>query len=83
MAGPGTRTTQLFINYANNSGLDAQGFAPFAKISSGMDTARLIYNPTPGDSNGISQLLYTKGGNAWLLPKYPNVSLITSATFLE
>lgn len=82
-AGPDTRTTQLFINYANNTSLDSQGFAPFARVVSGMGTARAIVNPTPGDSNGISQPLYTHGGNAWLLPKYPNVSLITKASFVN
>lgn len=35
--GPDTRTTHVFINYANNSHLDDMGFAPFAKIVEGMD----------------------------------------------
>lgn len=82
-AGPNTRTTQLFINYANNTSLDSQGFAPFAKVISGMETAIEVVNPTPGSSNGISQPAYTHGGNAWLLPRYPNVSLIKSAVFLD
>lgn len=61
-AGPDTRTTQLFINYINNSRLDADGFAPFGRVISGYETALNVVNPTPDDSNGISQPLYTKKG---------------------
>ncbi|KAK1738216.1 peptidyl-prolyl cis-trans isomerase, cyclophilin type [Skeletonema marinoi] len=32
-AGPGTRTTQLFVNLGNNSFLDKQGFSPLGKLS--------------------------------------------------
>ena len=31
-AGPNTRTTQLFINYINNSRLDPLGFSPFGRL---------------------------------------------------
>ena len=79
-AGPNTRTSQLFINYQDNKGLDAQGFAPFGKVVSGMDTAKLIFNPTPGSSGGIDQGQYTSKGNAWLKAQYPKANFITKAT---
>ena len=43
-AGPGTRTTQVFINFADNSRLDADGFAPFGEVISGMEVVDKI-NP--------------------------------------
>lgn len=61
-AGADTRTTQLFINYVNNSRLDVDGFTPFGRVISGFETALNVVNPTPDDSNGVSQPLYTKKG---------------------
>ncbi len=44
MAGPGTRTTQVFINLAGNSAmLDGQGFAPFGKVTDGMSVVDALY----------------------------------------
>lgn len=64
-AGLDTRTTQIFINYVDNSRLDASGFAPFAKVISGFETALAVVNPTPGDSDGINQELYTLKGSIY------------------
>ena len=43
MAGPGSRTTQVFVNLANNSALDSSGFAPFARVVEGMDVVEKLY----------------------------------------
>jgi peptidyl-prolyl cis-trans isomerase A (cyclophilin A) len=75
-AGPNTRTTQLFINYVDNSFLDAMGFAPLAVVTSGMGTALNFYNPTPGNSNGVDQGSYTQYGNPWIVKQYPLINFI-------
>ena len=43
MAGPGTRTTQVFINLADNTMLNGQGFAPFGKVVDGMSVVDHLY----------------------------------------
>ena len=42
-AGPNTRTTQVFINFGDNAGLDGQGFSPFGKVVSGMEVVDSLY----------------------------------------
>ena len=81
-AGANTRTTQIFINYIDNSRLDTMGFAPFGSIITGMDVARAVYNPTPGDSGGVDQDAYKNGGNTWIMEKYPKINSIITAKIL-
>ena len=40
--GPDTRTTQVFINFGDNASLDAQGFAPFGRVTKGMEVVDKI-----------------------------------------
>ena len=81
-AGPNTRTTQLFINYIDDSRLDSMGFAPFGTVISGMETAKKIFNPTPGNTGGVDQGEYTSKGNDWIKAKYPKINFITNTTIL-
>ncbi len=80
-SGPNTRTTQLFINYGNNSAsLDPQGFAPFAKVIEGMDVVDAInaeYGERPDQGRIQTQ------GNAYLNKEFPNLDYIIKATILE
>jgi peptidyl-prolyl cis-trans isomerase A (cyclophilin A) len=78
-AGPDTRSTQLFINYGDNSRLDGMGFAPFGKVTEGMEVATKIFNPTPGGSGGVDQGEYEQEGNDWIRKTYPGVNFITGA----
>jgi len=77
---PNSRTTQVFINYADNSFLDAQGFAPFGRVVLGLDVAMSVHNPTPGQSGGVDQQMYEENGNDWLRDQYPGINFIQTAT---
>ena len=79
-SGANTRTTQLFINYIDNSRLDAMGFAPFGRVIAGMDVASAVFNPTPGSSGGVDQNEYENKGNTWIRQAYPKINFIVEAT---
>ena len=79
-AGPNTRTTQLFINFVDNSFLDSEGFVPIGKLTQGLDTAIAAFNPTPGNPNGVDQGNYTSMGNPWIRREYPDINFVVSAT---
>jgi len=44
MGGPNTRTTQVFINFGDNSRLDEMGFPPFGQVVEGMEVVDEIYS---------------------------------------
>jgi peptidyl-prolyl cis-trans isomerase A (cyclophilin A) len=84
-AGPNTRTTQLFINFADNAGLDRQGFSPFGKVVEGMDVVDKInseYGEGAPQGRGPSQGRIQAEGNAYLKKDFPNLDYIKSATLV-
>lgn len=83
MAGANTRTTQVFVNLQDNVRLDHADFAPIGRIVEGLEVLQHdVYNPTPGDSGGVSQGKYERGGNEWILEAYPEIDLIESAVLV-
>jgi peptidyl-prolyl cis-trans isomerase A (cyclophilin A) len=78
-AGPNTRTSQLFINYGDNSRLDGMGFAPIGQVVEGMDVVDRIYarygeQPDQGRIEGE--------GNKYLTAQFPRLDSIIRATIL-
>ncbi|MBI2223282.1 MAG: peptidylprolyl isomerase [Acidobacteria bacterium] len=82
-ASPDTRTTQVFINFADNSNLDSMGFAPFGRVVSGMDVVDKIYSDYGEGAprgRGPGQGRIQMEGNAYLAKEFPKLDSIKKAT---
>jgi len=84
-AGPNTRTTQIFINFGDNSNLDSQGFSPFGQVVSGMKVVDSLYSGygegAPG-GRGPNQARVQTEGNAYLASAFPNLDYVKKATIV-
>jgi peptidyl-prolyl cis-trans isomerase A (cyclophilin A) len=76
---PNSRSTQLFINFGDNSRLDADGFTPVCMVTSGMETADRIY---AGYGEAPDQGLIGAQGNAYLNSQFPRLDYIRKATIV-
>jgi peptidyl-prolyl cis-trans isomerase A (cyclophilin A) len=85
-AGPNTRTTQIFINYGDNSMLDGQGFSPFAKVVEGMDVVDKLhadYGEGAPQGRGPDQGRIQMEGNAYLKERFPNLDYVKTARVVQ
>jgi peptidyl-prolyl cis-trans isomerase A (cyclophilin A) len=76
---PNTRFTQIFINSADNSYLDEQGFAPFGQVVSGLEIVDKLFSP-PRD-NEPDQRRILREGNAYL-KEFPQLDFVKKATIV-
>ena len=80
-AGRNSRTTQLFISYADNNFLDGMGFAVFGEvIENGMEVVEAIngeYAERP------DQRQVQNNGNDYLKKNFPNLDYIITTTIVE
>ncbi len=82
-AGPNTRTTQVFINFGDNTGLDRQGFAPFGQVVPGMNVVDALYSgygEGAPSGQGPDQGRIQQEGNAYLVKEFGKLDYIKKAT---
>jgi len=85
-AGANTRTTQLFINFGDNSRLDRMGFAPFGEVVEGMDVIDKLnseYGEGAPQGNGPNQGKIQSEGNKYLKQDYDRLDYVKSAKIVE
>jgi peptidyl-prolyl cis-trans isomerase A (cyclophilin A) len=77
---PNSRTTQLFLNTANNTRLDSMGFSAFGKVVEGLDVVKKInseYGENP--DQGLVQAM----GNEYLKKTFPRLDYIKSISLVK
>jgi len=73
----------VFINFGDNAGLDAQGFAPFGQVTKGMEVVEKIYSAYgegAPSGKGPDQGRVQAEGNAYLTKDFPKLDYIKKAT---
>ena len=73
----------MFINFADNAGLDRQGFSPFGQVISGMnvvDALNAEYGEGAPRGRGPDQGRLQMEGNAYLAQSFPRMDFVKKAT---
>ena len=77
---PNSRTSHMFINFADNARLDGLGFAPVGKVVSGMENVDQIY---AGYEEKPDQSQIKEEGNAYLEKEFPQLDYIKTARLAQ
>lgn len=81
-SGPSTRATEIFINLADNAGLDADRMVPFAKVVQGMEVADRFYSGY-GEMRPEGKLMdrgrVEEEANEYLVQRFPKLDYIVRA----
>lgn len=83
---PNSRTTQVFVNFGDNSGLDETGFSPFGQVIEGMDVVDQLhsdYGDAPPGGRGPNQGAIQTRGNDYLMEAFPNLDFVRRATIVR
>jgi homoserine O-acetyltransferase len=86
MTGPDARTTQVYIVTGDRSRQDKDGFAPFGKVTEGMDVVDQLYSGygegAGGGMRGGKQAKIFEGGNAYMDATFPKLDKLLRASIL-
>jgi peptidyl-prolyl cis-trans isomerase A (cyclophilin A) len=86
MSGPNTRTSQLFINYGDNSRLDRLGFSPIGRVIAGMDIVDQFYSGYGEGAprgKGPDQARIQREGNEYLHREFPQLDYVKKAVIID
>jgi peptidyl-prolyl cis-trans isomerase A (cyclophilin A) len=85
-SGPNSRTTQVFVNFKDNAGLDGQGFAPFGRVVQGLPVVDSLYSGYgEGAPRGMGpdQGRAQSEGNAYLRGSFPGLDYVKTARVVK
>ena len=79
---PNSRSTQLFINLADNSRLDEMGFSAFGKVIKGMEVVDKLYGEY-GEQLTQLQGEIAAQGNKFLEKNFPKLDAVKTAKIIK
>ena len=81
-----TRTTEIFVNYRDNAGLDEEGFSPIGEVIEGMEVVDAFYaeyGDGPPRGSGPYAAMAQARGNEYLDAEFGELTTIIRVTVEE